>query len=113
PEGGPGRAPLFSEGDFMLGEFSLAVLPPSGGQLPRTVRLAGATHDYAAEKNPASDAIDDDLDTGWSIKGAAGAAHQAVFVLAEPLELAAGARLKFTLDHRYIHQMTIGRFRLS
>ena len=49
PEGGPGRAPLYSEGDFMLGEFLLAASvarPPSS---PRP-RLVDATHSYAAEK---------------------------------------------------------------
>ena len=29
PDGGPGRAPTFSDGDFMLGEVSVAVVDPS------------------------------------------------------------------------------------
>ncbi len=113
PEGGPGRAPLFSEGDFMLGEFSLATVPPAG-QEPSAVQLHDATHSYAAEKTSAAAATDGDLDTGWSIKGRAGQPHHAVFPLQRPLDNnAAGSRLQVTLQQRYIHQMTIGRFRLS
>ncbi len=113
PESGPGRAPLFSEGDFMLGEFSLAALPAAATEPPLPLRLVNATHSYAAEKSPASNAIDGDLDTGWSIKGRTGQPHQAVFVLENPIEAKVDAKLRVTLEQRYIHQMTIGRFRLS
>ncbi len=113
PQGGPGRAPLFSEGDFMLGEFSLALVPPAPDQDPVALRLHDATHSYASEKMSAADAIDGDLDTGWSIKGRTGVASQAVFPLEHSIEAAAGVKLRVTLQQRYIHQMTIGRFRLS
>ena len=112
PRQGPGRAPLFSEGDFLLGEFSLASLA-AGVEQPSAIALAGATHSFATEKTSAALATDGDLDTGWSIKGRTGQPHQAVFPLAQPIEPAAVARLRVTLEQRYIHQMTIGRFRLS
>ncbi len=111
PEGGPGRAPLYSEGDFMLGEFSASTI--CAGETATPLPLTNATHSYAAEKTSAAATIDDDLDTGWSIKGRAGEAHQAVFPLAKPLEAAQRTRLRVTLDHRFIHNMIIGRFRLS
>jgi len=110
PQHGPGRAPLFSEGDFMLGEVSLARVD---GESSQPLKLGGATHDYAADKAGAELAIDGDLDTGWMIKGRVGQAHQAVFRLAEPLPAAKSAKLEVKLEQRYIHQMTIGRFRLS
>ena len=113
PEFGPGRAPLFSEGDFMLGEFSLAAVSAKAAEPPRPLRLVNATHSYAPEKSSASNAIDGDLDTGWSIKGRTGQASHAVFVLEQPAEANAGVTLRVTLEQRYIHQMTIGRFRLS
>jgi uncharacterized protein DUF1553 len=111
PENGPGRAPLFSEGDFMLGEFSLSVMPLAVGDQPQGVRLERATHSHAAEKTSSALAIDGDLDTGWSIKGRTGQASQAVFPLAQSIE--GPSKLRIALDQRYIHQMTIGRFRLS
>jgi len=112
PQQGPGRAPLFSEGDFFLGEFGAAAIHPSDSA-PVATRIASATHSYAADKYSAAACLDGDLDTGWSIKGRTGEAHQAVFVLEQPLELGPGDLLRLTLEQRYIHQMTIGRFRLS
>ncbi len=112
PLGGPGRAPLFSEGDFMLGEFSVAVLPADDAE-PQEIALHNATHDYATDNASAERTIDGDLDTGWSIKGRTGEPHQIVVQLKQPLEPAAGTRLRVTLEQRYIHQMTLGRLRLS
>ena len=77
------------------------------------MKLSRATQSYAGDKASAEQSIDGDLDTGWTIKGRAGQAHQAVFPLAEPLHGAAGTRLRITMEQRYIHQMTIGRFRLA
>ncbi len=106
PEGGPGRAPLFQVGDFLLTEFQLA----ADG---RPVRFAGATEDYSAKGRPAAQAIDGVSDTGWSINGRAGHDHAAVFELAEDIGDGGRARLVVTMHQEYIHQMTIGRFRLS
>jgi hypothetical protein len=111
PEGGPGRAPLMSEGDFMLGEFALVAVGSSQADPPRPIALTDATQSHAAEKTSAALVIDGDLDTGWSIKGRTGQASQAVFRLAQPVE--GPSKLRVTLDQRYIHQMTIGRFRLA
>lgn len=96
----------------MLGEFSVATLDEAGNVSP-PLKLTDASHSYAAEKAAAALAIDGDLDTGWMIKGRVGEAHQAVFRLAQPLETTTGARLQIKLEQRYIHQMTIGRLRLS
>jgi hypothetical protein len=98
PEGGPGRAPLFSPGDFHLGEFSAA-----------GATIGAALHSYAQDKRSAAHAIDGKPDTGWSVKGRVGESHHAVFVPEKPLE---GA-VELTLAQEYIHQMTVGRFRLS
>ncbi len=106
PEGGPGRAPLFQVGDFLLTEFQLA----AGG---RPVRWSRATEDYAAKGHPAAQAIDGVSDTGWSINGGTGRNHAAVFELAEDVGDGGRTRLVVTMHQEYIHQMTIGRFRLS
>ncbi len=110
PEGGPGRAPLFQVGDFLLTEFQLAVANP-GGQT-RPVRFAGATQDYTAGGRSAAMAIDGVTDTGWSVNGGVGKDHAAVFELAENPG-GPGTRLIVTMHQEYIHQTTIGRFRLS
>ncbi len=111
PEGGPGRAPLFQVGDFLLTELQLAAAP-GGKRAPRPVRFAGATADFAAEGRSAALAIDGISDTGWSVNGAVGKDHAAVFELAEPIG-GGRTRLTVTMHQEYIHQTTIGRFRLS
>lgn len=116
PMGGPGRAPfgpegVGDEGDFFLSEIVVERILPDGSSQP--VPLAGGTHDYAPEKRSAAQAVDGDLDTGWSVTGATGKNHQAVFLLREPLAGPGEKVLRVTLAQQYIHQMTIGRFRLS
>jgi hypothetical protein len=98
PDGGPGRAPLFSVGDFLLSEVKLEGVP-----------FQTASHSYAENNRSAAQALDGRLDTGWSIKGRTGQAHHAVFVPSRPVE----GPVTLTLVQEYIHQMTIGRFRVS
>jgi hypothetical protein len=111
PHGGPGRAPLFQEGDFLLSEFIAAAAPRDGGSL-QPVKFVSATHSYAKAGTSAALALDGKLDTGWSIQGRVGKANRAVFVTDKPLGDSSGAKLLVTLEQQYIHQMTIGRFRL-
>ncbi|MEW4568826.1 PSD1 and planctomycete cytochrome C domain-containing protein [Tautonia sp. JC769] len=111
PDGGPGRAPLFSVGDFLLTEFEVEA--SSGEDTPERVAIAQASEDYAEKGHPAAKAIDGVYDTGWNVKGAIGEPHAAVFAFAEPIGEGEKTRLVLTLRQEYIHQMTIGRFRLS
>lgn len=119
PEGGPGRAPLHSVGDFLLSEveaaaITTAVVPEAAGASARVpLALVHASHSFAQEGRSAALAIDGELDTGWSIQGRTGEPHHAVFVLREPYEPKPGDRLAITMHQRYIHQMVIGRFRWS
>lgn len=103
PDGGPGRAPLFSVGDFILTEVSL-----SDGKTP--IALRNASQDYSEPERPASLAIDGVPDTGWTVKGGVGRPHAAVFELQTPVN---PDRMALTLTQFGIHQMTIGRFRVS
>ncbi|HEX7896711.1 MAG TPA: PSD1 and planctomycete cytochrome C domain-containing protein [Planctomycetota bacterium] len=98
PEGGPGRAPLFQTGDFLLSEIRV-----------EGAKIAAGFHSYAQGGRSAAQAFDGKLDTGWSVKGRTGEAHHAVFVFEEPVQ----GLVKVTLTQEYIHQMTIGRFRFS
>ena len=108
PDGGPGRAPLFSVGDFLLTELTIDAVGKANG--PRRLTLADASQDYCEPGHPAALAIDGVTDTGWSVKGGIGRAHAAVFPFKSAPE---GDRLVVTMHQEYIHQMTIGRFRLS
>ena len=112
PEQGPGRAPLFSPGDFLLSEVVLEAAGPVRQAQDRPIKLAGASQSYAEKGRSAAACLDGKLDTGWSIKGRTGQASWAVFNLATPLP-AGVATLSLKLDQEYIHQMTIGRFRVS
>ncbi len=113
PAGGPGRAPLFSEGDFHLGEFEMHISPLDSGEPFKRVIFSDAFHSFAQPGRSAKLAIDGDPDTAWSIKGGTGKSHQAVFILKDPPVDDRRFTARFTLDQRHIHQMTIGKFRLS
>ncbi|WP_422930624.1 PSD1 and planctomycete cytochrome C domain-containing protein [Singulisphaera sp. PoT] len=110
PDGGPGRAPLYSVGDFILTDLSIGKVV-DGKEQP--VKIQGATEDYSEENHPAALAIDDKPDTGWTIRGKTGKPHAAVFAFNEPIKGNGSTTLKLTLRQEGIHQMTIGRFRIS
>jgi mono/diheme cytochrome c family protein len=104
PKHGPGR--VYYEGpagDFFLSEVTLT----AGG---KRVSLARASQSHAAGGNTAERAIDGDPQTGWSINGGQGRAHNAVFTLAAPLADAADLHLGLLFE-RY-HAAGLGRFRI-
>jgi hypothetical protein len=108
PDHGPGRAPLFSVGDFILTEIEVATVE---GKDVKRVAIGRATEDFSEAGHPAKLAIDGKSDTGWTIKGGVGKPHAAVFEFREPV--AKGTKLRVTLHQFGIHQTTIGRFRLA
>ena len=108
PDDGPGRAPLFSVGDFILTEFQAAVR--GDGEMWNPVTIAGVTEDFFEPGKPAALAIDGVPESGWTVKGGIGRPHHAVFELKDDLR---GRELKLSLHQFGIHQMTIGRFRIS
>ena len=112
PEGGPGRAHLFSVGNFLLTEVEASISSPDGS-VATPVKIRDASADFEEKGRPASQAIDGKVDTGWSIGGAVGRPHAIVFRLAEPLRGEPGGRLLLILHQFTIHQTTIGRFRVS
>ena len=115
PDGGPGRAVHFSRGDFLLSEIEARLLASDGTKgKGESLRFASASHSHASSKRSASLALDGVLDTGWAI-GAdqRGKSHRAVFVLERPLEGQRGRTLRVRLVQHYIHQQTLGRFRIA
>jgi hypothetical protein len=73
------------------------------------VKLKEATHSFASGKHTAVAAIDGDPQTGWSINGAQGEAHSAVFRLPAPVT---ADELKVRLLFERYYAAGLGRFRL-
>ena len=117
PDGGPGRSPLevdtrVNRGDFLLSEFEATTVPRNGGE-PTPLALQNPTSSYATPKSSAEKTLDGNLDTGWRIAGQVGKENHVVYQLAKPLVQPGGKRLIIRIHQNYIHNMTIGRFRLS
>ncbi len=113
PDGGPGRAPLFSVGDFILTEVDARIAPDADPKAEERIKIQNASQDYSEPNRPASLAIDGVPDSGWTVKGGIGKPHAAVFEFAEAVGDGRPSKLHLTLHQFGIHQMTIGRFRLS
>ncbi len=109
PGGGPGRGVILSEGDFLLTGFQAGIVRNSDVE---PIAIAEASADFATKDRGPEKALDGRADTGWSINGETGKGHAAVFAFEQPVS-APGATLRITLQQDYIHQHTIGRFRIS
>ncbi|GMV92110.1 MAG: hypothetical protein AMXMBFR82_18880 [Candidatus Hydrogenedentota bacterium] len=114
PNGGPGRGVIMSAGgDFLLSEIAAEAAPWLDPQAVESIALQNPTEDFAAPNRTAAMALDGKLDTGWSIKDGEGKPHAAVFEFAAPVGYDDGTLLKLKLDQFYVHQHTLGRFRVS
>jgi hypothetical protein len=105
PNGGPGR--VYYEG--APGDFGLSELTASADGA--ALHFAKAMESFANGGNHAANAIDGRTDTIWSIDGGQGRAHNAVFVLAEPLSGAKALKVSMLFE-RYF-SAGLGRFRFS
>jgi hypothetical protein len=52
PEGGPGRAPLFQVGDFLLTEFQVSAAPTTGRAAPRRVAFGRVSEEQRRAAPP-------------------------------------------------------------
>ena len=106
PKGGPGWA----GGNFLLTDFALSL-----GEKP--IPVIAAVADHSQKDYPVSLAVDSDPKTGWAInvmpgEGSLNSDRTALFLLKEPLPLA--ARIAVTLRHDHPNKRyLIGRWRLS
>ncbi len=123
PLRGPGRA---GNGNFVLSELELFIIPAEAGSAPIPVKLQNATATYeqtgAAETNPfgkwaIAAAIDGDAQGptwGWAVMEHAGRANSAVVETMEDVTIPAGASLQIVLKQNLDNpQHTIGLFRVS
>ena len=106
--GGPGRAP---NGNFALSDFTVQSTSADGHAFPLKLSAASATFQQAGL--PVKAAIDNDKHSAWAIDPQFGQDHAAVFTLAEPVTLAAGTTLTFTLRFENNKRHAIGHPRLS
>ncbi len=91
-------------GDFTMTNFTAE----ADGQ---PWKFGAAAQSFASGQFTASAAIDDNLQSGWSIDGGQGKAHSAVFKFATPL---AGAQaLKLSMQFARHYSADLGRFRIS
>lgn len=109
PMRGPGRN---DNGNFHLSEIEMLVFD-AGGSAPRAVTFRHASADFNQTDWGIARAVDGDLKTAWGIHPEVGVAHEAVFELAESLQLAPGARLVVSLKQAHGSGHVIGAFRLS
>ncbi|HEY3863138.1 MAG TPA: PSD1 and planctomycete cytochrome C domain-containing protein [Verrucomicrobiae bacterium] len=115
PACGPGRA---NNGNFVLTEFSVTAAPESTNTKGQPVPLQNATADFSQPGFAVAGAIDGILTNkaGWAVDdlpGRRNRSRQAVFETKEPAGFDGGTVLKFTINHSYGSQHTLGRFRIS
>ncbi|MFM1921700.1 MAG: hypothetical protein RLZZ303_3334 [Candidatus Hydrogenedentota bacterium] len=115
PGEGPGRGMIMSpDGDFFLSEVRVYAAPWGNPERRSLVPLGTPVASFSAEGRDIALAADGKVDTGWGINGRQGEAHQAVFPLAQPLpSYPGGTLMTVELEHFYVHQHTLGRFRIS
>lgn len=89
------------------GDFFLSTLTVTNGGTP--VVLKNATESFASGDSNAAKAIDDDQQSGWSINGGQGRAHNAVFQFAEPT---ASEELSVCLTFERYYAAALGKFRI-
>ncbi len=114
PFDGPGRAHFFNDGDFFLSEIGVRVGGSSSDESEwAKVRIAGASASHEKNGRPVGNALDGQRDTGWQVGNRFASPARAVFNFAEPVTTEAGDSFEVVLDQHFIHQVTIGRFRLA
>ncbi len=104
PKRGPGR--VYYEGPF--GDFFLSEIGLFAGE--QKLAWSAASHSFASGPYTSALAIDGDQQSGWSINGAQGRDHAAVFLLKQPLVVPDTLRLTLLFERYYA--AGLGRFRV-
>ena len=109
---GPGRA---DNGNFMLTDFKVKVMPLNKPEDKINVKFSKAKATFEQKEHTITNAFDDNLRTGWAIfRGAETNQNvSATFWFETPVEFKDGVVFRFNLDHQYGNKHTLGRFRLS
>ncbi|KAA3607966.1 MAG: DUF1553 domain-containing protein [Planctomycetota bacterium] len=110
PAKGPGRA---ENGNFVLHELKLFVVPYGNPIQSRHLKWKAASANFSQNGWPVAHAIDGKNNTGWAVSPRFGQNHQAVFELSEDLSLSGPNSLVFHLDQAFGTQHILGHFRIS
>lgn len=110
--GGPGLA---SNGNFQLTDVHLGAAPLSDANNLKNVEFSNAKATFNQNEGAlhVRTVIDDDKGSGWAVDPQFGKDHAAILTLAEPLEDAAGYRLRLTVAFQGNTKHIMGRFRIS
>jgi hypothetical protein len=109
PAKGPGNA---TNGNFVLSQFKVTQVSQDGKELD--VKADRAVADHSQKEFDVASLVGKPPVAGWAILPEVGKSHEAVFQLAKPLAVAAGEKVKITLEFQSPHgQHSIGLLRLS
>ena len=110
PGGGPGLAYYEGpKGDFFLSNFELE--DQQGKKKFSDARESYFKNNFGGNPSSAKQAIDDDLQTGWSCAGRYGERHEAIFIIDSKTELSSEFKIKMTFGRHYA--CSLGKFRIS
>jgi len=101
-------------GNFVLTHWDAELRTP--GQPPVAIKFSSASASFEQGGFPVNHILDNDPASGWAVYAGKpiDRDHQAVLVLAEPVEVAADTELVVTWRHQSPHRHhNLGRFRLS
>jgi hypothetical protein len=113
PKHGPGRGYFKDDGTFLLSEIAVTARQASAKADKNTDQHIKLVHPTASiHQERAADAIDGDKLTGWHIRGGVGNRQCAAYEFAEPLIADLDNELTVNLLQNFVHQQTIGRFRV-
>jgi hypothetical protein len=108
PSNGPGRAP---NGNFVVGELTLAVSSKQAPDQSKAVALQNASADVNQEGYDIAQAIDGNPDTGWATMAQAGTA---TLETKEDAQLPGGGVLTISMSQQFVDgQHELGKFRIS
>ena len=110
PGGGPGLCYYEGpKGDFFLSNFE--VIDQNGKKKFSDAKESYFKNNFGGNPASAKQAIDDDLQTGWSCAGRYGEKHEAIFVLDSQNELSPEFKIRMTFGRHYA--CPLGKFRVS
>ncbi len=107
---GPGRA---DNGNFALGELSVAFRPLGATNDPVPVPLRNPRATFEQKGLPVAAALDGNPKSGWAVDPEFGKDHAAAFELQEPLDATSGVELHITLSFDINNRHSIARPRIS
>ena len=112
PQGGPGRA---TDGNFVITEFQLQAAPKTDPKKQKMINLVKPVADFTQNGFDVQQIVDNDLTKtkGWAISPSYGVTHWATFETGEPVGVAGGTSLTFTIQHNFGKGFMPGRFRIS